>query len=58
MKTQFLFEVSLIHQPWWAETYKTFISYAFKIISLLYAKVHLPYTKLKAMKQRFQTTKS
>lgn len=57
MKTSFLFEVSLIHQPWWADTHKILISYAFKLIPLFYANVHLTYTKQKVMKSRFHLSK-
>lgn len=38
MKTSSLFEVSLIHQPWWEDTHKILIPYAFKLIPLFYAK--------------------
>lgn len=57
MKTSFLFEVSLIHQPWWEDTHKILISYAFKLSPLFYAKVHLTYTKQKVMKLRSHISK-
>lgn len=57
MKISFLFEVSLIHQPWWEDTHKNLISYAFKLIPLFYAKVHLTCTKQKVKKSRFHISK-
>lgn len=40
------------------KSYKILIFYAFKLIPLLYAKVHLPYTKQKVMKPRCHLSKS